>query len=67
MGFSTEDKAIFNGKGLLMLPVRVQRARNCLDVIRPISDNDISKSAHLRITHKGLLKCFLPSGDRQAW
>ena len=34
-------------------------ARNCLDVIWPTSDDDVSKGAHLRITHEGLLECFL--------
>ena len=54
-----EDKAIFDGEGLTMLPVWMQGARNLLDVIWLTSDDDVDESVHLRITHKGLLECFL--------
>ena len=33
--------------------------RNLLDVIRPPSDDDVSKGMYHCITHEGLLRCFL--------
>ena len=57
--FTSQDQTVLNGEGLSVLPVWAEGARDFLDILRPASDDEVSKSSHFQITDKGLLESFL--------
>ena len=57
--FTSQDYTILNGQGLSVLPVWTEGTGDLLDVLRPASDDEVSKSSHFWIADKGLLESFL--------
>ena len=56
--FTLQDYAILDSEGFSVLPVWMEGMRDLLDVFGPASDDEIGKSSHFWVIHKGLLKGF---------
>ena len=54
--FTSQDQTILNGQSLSVLPVWMEGMRDFLDILRPASNDEVSKSSHFWIADEGLLE-----------